>query len=119
MINSLRFSRLAKSDIRKILAQSEKKFGQDAVVRYDLLVQTALEAIAENPLLGRPLFVEDREGVKVLHLRHVLRRTPQIGKVKSPRHMIIYFVVQDRQLWISRILHDAMDVARHKLPRKS
>jgi toxin ParE1/3/4 len=116
---TVRFSGPAAKDYVSILKRSKKLHGEVAANRYTVLLNKALETIGTNPFAGKPLKADKGHGALALHLRYVKQLVSREQRVKSPRHIVIYFTMAGDTVLISRILHDAMDVARHKLPRKS
>lgn len=104
----------AQDDIRDLLGWTHERFGAAARVRYQALLATALRDLAHQP--ARPGSVERPElgqGVRSWHLqlsRERARNDP--GVVRRPRHFVIYRVEAERIL-IGRVLHDAMELARH------
>ncbi len=108
----LRLSALAKQDIEDILTYSEEHFGEGARLRYAALIDAAIEAILSNP--ERPA-VKIREPlgptVRTFHLMHARSQNP--GAVKAPRHLLVFKLVEPNRLVLGRILHDAMELARH------
>ena len=113
----LRLSQRALDDIADILDDSFGNFGPRARRRYEVLIATALEALAQDPAalgsLARPELGGD---VRTLHLRHCrdIARGAD-GVVKSPRHLIAYEVTAGEVI-VLRLLHDAMELERHLPP---
>lgn len=109
-----RLSGPAKADIVKILAWTERQFGEAARVRYATLITTALRDISSEPdRVGNILRPELGDGVRSWHL--TLSRTharTETGFVRRPRHFLIYRVDGDLVI-VGRVLHDAMEMARH------
>ena len=93
----LRLSEAAGNDIRAILAASKRDFGHQAFLRYDALLNAALDAIRIDPR---------RAGVK---------ERPEIGpgRVKLPRHPLVFSIVEPGLVIVGRVIHDAMELARH------
>lgn len=115
-----RLSAAAQADIAEILAWSHEQFGEDARLRYEALIMAALRDIAEQPeragSLARP---ELGSGVRSWHLRLSRDRARgALGVVHKPRHFLIYRPESDL-LVLGRVLHDAMELARHLDPRTS
>jgi toxin ParE1/3/4 len=95
----------AHQQLADILSESEDAFGAVARERYAALVTQAVEDLLDNP---------GRRGTRVLngrihyHLRHSRGRVPpEIGRVGSPRHLIIARVV-DEELLILAFGRDGM-----------
>ena len=116
---SLRLSQAAEDDIIDILAWSQAQFGEAARRRYQRLIATALRDIASDPAgpgsVARP---ELGGGVRSRHLRSSREAARGLdGGVARPRHFVIYREVAG-QIVVGRVLHDAMELARH-LPSAS
>lgn len=115
-----RLSDAAQGDIVSILAWTHEQFGEAARVRYESLIVTALRDVASQPdrpgSLARP---ELGAGVRTWHLRlsrvHV---TPGMGAVRRPRHFVVYRS-EPALVVVGRLLHDAMELARHLGPDTS
>ena len=114
----VRLSKQADSDIFDILTRTYAAFGDDAVLRYELLIVTALSDLAvANRRYGAVIRPELGIGVYSYHLRHSRDRARHLsGIVRRPRHFILYRHVLPELIGVGRILHDAMEVDRH-LPR--
>ena len=115
-----RLSEAAQGDVLSILAWTHEQFGEVARLRYESLIVAALRDVAGQPdrpgSLVRP---ELGAGVRSWHLRlsrdHV---KPGVQVVRRPRHFLVYrsellLVV------VGRVLHDAMELARHLDPNTS
>lgn len=109
-----RLSVAAQDDLLNILAWSHEQFGEAARLRYESLIVAALRDVASQPdrpgSLARP---ELGAGVRSWHLRlsrhHV---EPGVEVVRRPRHFLVYRP-EPAQLVFGRVLHDAMELARH------
>jgi toxin ParE1/3/4 len=107
----------ARADIRHLLAWSEAKFGPAVRDGYEELLFAALSDIAADP---HRLGVKERPdlgpGVRTWHLAlsrdHVADNARRIA---TPRHIIVFRVVADI-VQVARVLHEAMDLPRHRLP---
>lgn len=109
-----RLSASAQTDLINILAWTHAQFGELARQRYEALIATALRDIATDPERGgssaQPELGAD---VRSWHLRLSRERARTAsGVVQRPRHFLIYRVEGDTVL-VARVLHDAMDAARH------
>jgi len=104
----------AKRDIRDVLAWSLRQFGDLAADRYGALVATAINQLTENSSpVGSRNHAELPEGLRIYHLRNVVDQAElKTGKVKNPRHFIVYRPAADL-VEIIRVLHDSMDLQRH------
>jgi toxin ParE1/3/4 len=111
-----RLSTPALQDIVDILAYTEEQFGQAARERYEVLVFTALTDIGADPeRLGSRARPELGDGVRVYHLRHSRTRAgTRPGTVRAPRHFVVYRHKVPDAVGVGRILHDAMDLERHR-----
>lgn len=109
-----RLSDAAQDDVVNILAWTHVQFGEAARLRYESLIVAALRDVATQPdrpgSLVRP---ELGAGVRSWHLR--LSRDhagPALGFVRRPRHFLVYRSEPDLVV-VARVLHDAMELARH------
>lgn len=115
-----RLSEAAQSDVIGILAWTNERFGETARLSYESLIVAALRDVASQPdrpgSLARP---ELGEGVRSWHLRlsrdHV---KPGVVVVRRPRHFLIYRA-EPALVVVGRVLHDAMELARHLDPDTS
>lgn len=75
------------------------------------VLRTALKDLGDDP--DRP-GVRHRDdlgpGIRTYHAAHTSRR---VGLVRRPRHLFLFRIAADGAVEVARILHDAMDVARH------
>lgn len=115
-----RLSEAAQADVMGILAWTQEQFGEPARLRYESLIVAAVRDVATQP--DRRSSIERPElgsGVRSWHLRwsrhHV---TADAGIVRRPRHFLIYRSEPDL-LVVGRVLHDAMESARHLDPETS
>lgn len=109
----LRLAAPARTDIAGLLDWSAEHFGQAGRLRYEALLETALKDIAAEP--GRAGSREEPQlapGLRICHLRLSRRRAIEKSIVRSPRHVIVYRAERDLVV-VLRVLHDAMDIARH------
>ena len=86
----------AQEDFEDILASTQLKWGDEQRQRYAVLLNTALEKIANDPRLGRK-----RQGTP-----------PGYQLYHAGCHYIVYRVMA-QTIFVARILHDRMDIARH------
>lgn len=112
-----RLSDAARNDLLEILTWTHQQFGEAARLRYEALIATALRDVAHQP--DRPGSIERPElgaGVRSWHLR-LSRRHVKSGPagVRQPRHFLIYRQ-EPEIVVVGRILHDAMELARHLDP---
>lgn len=115
-----RLSQAAQEDLLTILAWTHEQFGEAARRRYESLIVAALRDVATQPdrpgSLARP---ELGEGVRSWHLR-LSRGHVEGGAdvVRRPRHFLVYRAEAARVV-VGRVLHDAMELARHLDPDAS
>lgn len=109
-----RFSAAAQADLVDILEWSQEHYGASARTRYQALIARAVRDIAAQPhRAGSAQRSELGEGVRSWHLRLSRERArTAIGIVQRPRHFLVYRI-QDEQLIIGRVLHEAMELERY------
>jgi toxin ParE1/3/4 len=112
-----RLSASAQVDVIEILTHTESHFGDAARQRYEVLLVTALRDIASNPdrpgATARPELGAD---ARTWHLRLSRDRAGiGAGAVHRPRHFIVFRVREPGFVEVGRILHDAMELERHRL----
>lgn len=105
----------AQNDIIDILAWTYDNFGEQARLRYEHLLVTALRDIAFDPQrigsISRP---ELGDEVRSYHLRHSRDKARnETGIVRRLRHFLLYRIIQADMIGIGRVLHDAMDLEHH------
>jgi toxin ParE1/3/4 len=104
----------ARRDIKDILAWSLENFGPNILKRYRMLIDTAIEDVAENP--ERSGSIERPEicvNCRTYHLLFSRKKASQRGKwIRRPRHFLLYRV-KSGVVEIGRVLHDAMDLELH------
>ncbi|HEX7450029.1 MAG TPA: type II toxin-antitoxin system RelE/ParE family toxin [Pirellulales bacterium] len=105
----------AQRDIQNILAWTDEQYGGKACLRYEALLIQAVVDIADSP--ERPGTHDRREiapTARVYHLRHSRTRVARmIGRVKNPRHVLLFRLRKDGAVEIARVLHDSMDLEKH------
>ena len=115
-----RLSDAAQADVIDILAWTQEQFGEAARLRYQNLIVAALRDVAMQP--DRPGSIERPElgaGVRSWHLRWSRDHMGAgAGVVRRPRHFLIYRI-EPALLVVGRVLHDAMELARHLDPETS
>ena len=115
-----RLSHAAQADVINILAWTHEQFGEAARLRYESLIVTALRDVATQPdRPGSTLRPELGAGVRSWHLR-LSRDHVGTGAevVRRPRHFLVYRF-EPTLLVVGRVLHDAMELARHLDPDTS
>ena len=105
-----RLSGPAEAKIKEILAESEREFGTQARERYAALMIRAIEDIAEN---HDRMGVEHHRGLDdrlgTYHLRYSRKRVLNPpGRVKDPRHLLVFRMAEDGIVDILGVLHDSM-----------
>ncbi len=101
----IRLSDAAEADFIHILADTREMFGPNQAAIYRATLVNALAAISVAPdTLGSRSRDDILPGLRSLHVARQGRRG---------RHLILYREQPDHMLEIIRILHDAMDLARH------
>lgn len=108
----IKLSQRARQDLDDILAWTIREFGEDAVLRYELLIAQAIKDLVSDPLRpGSRTLDETRvDGLRRYHLSSSRDRTPT-PRVSRPRHFILYRVDGDT-FAIVRVLHDARDLSQ-------
>ena len=112
-----RLADVAQGDVLSILAWTHEQFGETARLRYESLIVAALRDVASQAgragSLARP---ELGAGVRSWHLRlsrdHV---KPGVETVRRPRHLLVCRA-EPALVVVGRVLHDAMELARHLDP---
>jgi len=114
----VRLSPEAEQDIEAILAWTHGQFGEQVRLRYEELLVRAILDVADDPVgLGVVERPELAKGAKTYHLRHsrdYVRRS--VGRIRKPRHLLLYRLASNGCLEIGRVLHDSMDLVRHLPP---
>jgi toxin ParE1/3/4 len=115
-----RLTDAAQADVINILAWTHEQFGEAARLRYEGLIVAALRDVATQP--NRPGSIARPElgaGVRSRHLR-LSRDHAATGAdvVRRPRHFLLYRF-EPALLVVGRVLHDAMELARHLEPGAS
>ncbi|HBE69096.1 MAG TPA: plasmid stabilization protein ParE [Planctomycetaceae bacterium] len=110
-----RISSVAESDIEDILAWTHERFGEAARVRYEALIAQAIIDIASNPdRNGCTPRHELAKSASTYHLHWSRNQVSEAtGRVKRPRHFLLYRIADNGTIEIGRVLHDSMELARH------
>lgn len=105
----------AAEDIESILAWTDEQLGEQARLRYEALLIQAIIDVAEKPdRAGSRDRVEIAISVRTYHLSYSRKRVAnKMGRVKKPRHLLLYRTRRDDDVEIARVLHDSMDLERH------
>ena len=106
----------AEEDIESILAWTNGEFGEAAGLRYEALLVRAMLDIAErSDRAGSHARPEIGAGLRSNHISYSRTRvSARVGRVKQPRHFLLYRIGSDGRIEIGRVLHDSMDLERHK-----
>ncbi len=107
--------------MQAILRWTHENFGETIRCRYEALLACAIIDVANQPdRAGSFPCPEVAAGLRIYHLLHSRMRIPlKTGRVKTPRHFLLYRLRGDNQVEIGRVLHDSMDLKRHVLPDDS
>ncbi|HVJ84149.1 MAG TPA: type II toxin-antitoxin system RelE/ParE family toxin [Caulifigura sp.] len=111
-MRELTFSPSADQDIDSILDWSIEHFGEAASSRYAILIYHCCELIRADPL-GQSTHVSETTDFRLIHLKSGSRSAPPAARVKHPRHFILFRVVSESTIEISRVLHDRMNMGDH------
>ncbi|MSQ23930.1 MAG: type II toxin-antitoxin system RelE/ParE family toxin [Chloroflexi bacterium] len=103
----VRLSGSAQRDHADILRWTMQSFGAGQAQTYRELMRTALRSLGEGgpEIPGSRLRADIREGVRTPHIQ------------RPGRHLLLYRSAEPNLIEFLRILHDAMDLARHSLDR--
>jgi toxin ParE1/3/4 len=105
----------AAADIESILAWSHERFGVRTRRRYEALIAQGILDVARRPdragVQRRPEIASDARTYHLFYSR--TRVATAIGRVKEPRHFLLFRVGEDGTIEIGRVLHDSMDLTRH------
>ncbi len=105
----------AEHDIEAILEWTYEHFGEKVRTRYEALLAKAILDVADEPeRAGSHTRPEIADSVRTYHLRHSRDRVETvIGRVRHPRHFLLYRLNDDGRVEIGRVLHDSVDLKRH------
>jgi toxin ParE1/3/4 len=105
----------AMEDIEAVLGWTHAEWGKAASLRYEALLIQAILDVAKNPELpGSSIRLEISSSARTYHLFHSRNHVAtDVGRVKRPRHFVLYRVRADGTVEIGRVLHESMDLARH------
>ena len=102
----------ARFDLFDIQAYTVNRYGRSAADSYDTLLKQAIRDVREDPYRpGSKRRPEISENIRSYHI--MLSRARAGGAVKKPRHFILYFLPNENEVVISRVLHDSRDILRH------
>jgi toxin ParE1/3/4 len=101
----VRLSAAARRDFIEIIRWTTRRFGADQARRYSEAINRLLAELAAGPeLAGSRSRADLGPTVRVVVIARHGRRA---------RHLLVYRVTGGSRLEVIRILHDAMDLARH------
>ncbi|WP_166144930.1 type II toxin-antitoxin system RelE/ParE family toxin [Methylosinus sp. RM1] len=105
----IRLGAEAEREFLRILQYTAETFGPRQTAIYKATLMDALAELTQGPnVAGSVRRDEILPGVRTLHLARRGRR--------RGRHFIMYRVAEGKVVEVLRILHDAMDLARHVPP---
>ena len=104
----VRLSRDAETDFAEILIYTHDTFGDSQVRTYQGVLTDTLTTLSEGPTVLGSVVLDDI--LPNLRSLHVARRG------RRGRHFILYRAADGQTIEVLRILHDAMDIARHIQP---
>jgi toxin ParE1/3/4 len=105
----------AQLDIESILDWTEEQFGSQGQLRYEELLSQAILDVANDPEhIGNRNCPELVAEARIYHIKNSRERvTAAIGRVRHPRHFLLYRIRNDGWVEIGRVLHERMDLASH------
>jgi toxin ParE1/3/4 len=105
----------AQRDIESILVWTQERFGLQGRLRYEALLLRAILDVVDDPQRsGSRARPDIAPAVRTYHLFFSRSRvSAAVGKVRRPRHFLLYRTNNKGQVEIGRILHDSMDLAKH------
>jgi toxin ParE1/3/4 len=110
-VPEFRLSAVARRQIAHILARSERDFGVMMRERYATLLVTAIRDVAADP--GRPGSRAEPAvdaDLRTYHLGHSRNHVPvAAGRVRKPRHALVFRMAADGVVNILGIVHDRMN----------
>jgi toxin ParE1/3/4 len=105
----------AERDIESILAWTHERFGLQGRLRYEALLVRAILDVADNAERAgsqeRPEIIPDARTYHLFYSRNGV--DDAIGRVRHPRHVLLYRTCEDGRIEIGRVLHDSMDLQQH------
>jgi toxin ParE1/3/4 len=105
----------SRAGIEAILAHSQEHFGEPGRLRYEALLVQALHDVAEDPERGAA--IPGRNSPKAPGRTTCISvetvSTSQVGRVRRPRHFLLYRTKSGGIVELGRVLHDSMDLDRH------
>jgi toxin ParE1/3/4 len=100
---------------KAILAWTQERFGEKTRLRSEtLLTQAISDVVADPQRKGSHSRAELAPRTWTYHLRFSRDRVKRsLGRVRHPRHFLLYRVLEHGIVEIGRVLHDGMDLDRH------
>ena len=92
----VKFSRRARADLRGIWSYTIEHWGKGQAEAYLALIEGAVDAIVDNPELGRPCN-EVRQGYR----KHL------VGS------HVLFYRIEGKAIFVIRVLHGRMNAERH------
>jgi len=97
-------SPLAKADIRKVIRNTRRRWGQGKVLEYRDLIEEARQQLSEDPRAGRPCPGVDPQAFFY----------PISQPGRRARHVFLYRLIEDGEaIELVRFIYDSSDLARH------
>ncbi len=107
-----RLTRTAAEQIEVVLLKSARVHGIDAARRYQRLIRVMIAAIDANPLLPGSRAVSRLAGVRAYHARLARTKIEPAERVRAPRHILVYRVVDEGLVEVLALIHDRMALRR-------
>jgi toxin ParE1/3/4 len=110
----------ANSDLDDIREYTKRRYGTKGADAYDRVLEQALRDLQKDPYrIGTKDRAEIASNIRCYHTSFSLASSG--SSVKSSRHFVFYFVPNEKEVVISRVLHDSRDLERlipekHKEP---
>ena len=102
----------ADSDLAEIRDYTVKHHGPQIAKAYNALLRQAFKDIRDDPFMpGSKVRSEIAANVRSFHIS--LSKYRAGSNVRSPRHFVLYFMPNNDEIVVSRVLHDSRDLARH------
>lgn len=112
MSRRLRLSREADEDQIEIWCYTAEKFGIEQAQRYENLIGQAFHGNAEDPYRNGASLREDiAPGMFSYPIGLSAKRSGT--NIHQAPHFVLYLVLSDSEICVSRVLHHSMDVAQH------
>ncbi|MFP6583004.1 MAG: type II toxin-antitoxin system RelE/ParE family toxin [Candidatus Hydrogenedentota bacterium] len=106
-----RLSGPARADIDSIWHYTLNQYDLDQADRYVSLIEQALEDIGLEPKAATTRARPELGGFIRSYPISLSKRRGQ-SSIQSPRHVIIYTLAHEDEVFILRILHETMDIKR-------